>query len=116
MIPPNTPISMTTLCIHTAPELFPDPWAFKPERWLGDSGKKLQKYQYGFGRGARRCLGEQLALAEVVHVVRAVVGYKMELWETGSEDVAFRHDWQVAHAREGSKGIRVLVKGKMLET
>lgn len=111
-IPPNTPISMTTLCIHTSPHLFPDPWAFKPERWLGDSGKKLQKYQYGFGRGARRCLGEQLAMAKVVHVIRAVLGYKLELWETGIDDVEFRHDWQVAHARQGSKGIRVVVKGK----
>ena len=109
VIPSGTPVSMTTLCIHTDEQVFPRPWEFEPERWLGEKGRQLQKYQYGFGRGARRCLGMNLANAELLLCISQVAGYDMELFETGLEDVEFRHDFQVAHPRLDSKGIRVVV-------
>ncbi|KAL9003590.1 MAG: hypothetical protein Q9188_003556 [Gyalolechia gomerana] len=113
-IPSGTPISTTTLCIHTNETVFPNPWTFDPQRWLGEEGKARQKYQYGFGKGARRCLGMELANAEVFLTVARMVmgGYELELFETWEEDVVFRHDFQVAHPWLGSKGVRVLVKGK----
>ena len=33
-IPPGTPISMTSIHIHTNPDIFPSPYNFKPDRWL----------------------------------------------------------------------------------
>lgn len=113
IIPAGTPISTSTLCIHSNEHIFPDPWSFDPERWLGDEGKMRQRYQYGFGKGARRCLGMELANTEVgLTVARVVMGFELELFETGEEDVAFRHDFQVAHSRVGSRGVRVLVREK----
>ena len=106
-IPAGTPVSMTTLCIHTDENIFPDPFEFVPERWLGDEGKSRQKYHYGFGQGARKCLGANLAHAEMLACLSAVAEYDMTLFETDLEDVEFRHDYQVAHPVLGSKGIRV---------
>lgn len=40
-------------------DIFPDPEAFKPERWLNDGkyNDALAKYLVTFGRGTRRCVG-----------------------------------------------------------
>lgn len=57
----------------------------------------------------------ELANVEVFLTVARVVmmeGVELELFETGEEDVAFRHDFQVAHPKLGSKGVRVLVREK----
>lgn len=43
-IPAGTPLSMTTLSVHTDETIFPDPWAFKPERWLRHEGAARRKY------------------------------------------------------------------------
>ena len=37
----------------------------------------------------------------------------MELFETNLSDVEFRHDYQVAYPKLDSKGVRVVVKGKV---
>jgi cytochrome P450 len=36
-------------------KVFPDPFKFDPERWLGN--KELRKYQVAFSKGKRACLG-----------------------------------------------------------
>ena len=113
ILPPGTPMSMTTLCIHTDETVFPDPWTFNPDRWLGPAGKERQKYQFGFGGGSRKCLGIGLASAELTLVIAAVVRYDMRLFETDASDVTFKHDCQVAHPKLDSKGIRAVVVGKI---
>ena len=107
-------MSMTTLCIHTNEVIYPDPWRFDPNRWLGAEGRDRQKYQYGFGRGARRCLGIELAAAELYLAIAALARYDMKLFETDISDVEFRHDFQVAHPKLDSKGIRAIIKGKCM--
>ncbi len=50
------------LLVHHREDLYPDPFAFKPERWLG---QKPGTYEWlPFGGGTRRCLGAALAMAE----------------------------------------------------
>lgn len=60
-IPPRTPISMDLAHLFYNEEIFPDPQMYKPERWLGEPrtkrGEPLDKYWYGFMKGARACLG-----------------------------------------------------------
>ncbi|KAL3463238.1 cytochrome P450 [Aspergillus heterothallicus] len=117
-IPPGTPISITTLAAHTAESVFPDPYVFNPDRWLGDEGKERRKFQMAFSKGGRRCLGIELARAELYLVIAALMrgggggggGVDMELFETDADDVAFLHDYHVAMPRMGSKGVRVLAK------
>lgn len=110
-IPAGTPMSTTTLSAHTAETVFPQPWRFVPERWLGDAGLERRKYQLAFSKGGRKCLGIDLARAELFLVVAALVrAFSMELWETGADDVAFLHDYQVAMPKAGSEGVRVMAQ------
>ncbi|KAK9423441.1 putative cytochrome p450 protein [Seiridium unicorne] len=105
-IPAGTPMSTTTLSAHTAPSVFPDPFVFDPERWLGEKGRKLQKYQMSFGKGSRKCLGIELARAEMYLVTAALVqGFDMNLWKTEASDVAFVHDYHVSMPSIEFKGL-----------
>jgi cytochrome P450 len=57
--------------VHHDPELYPDPFAFKPERFVGVSPGTYTWLPFGGGR--RRCLGASFALQEMKIVLRAVV-------------------------------------------
>ncbi|HWA53528.1 MAG TPA: cytochrome P450 [Solirubrobacterales bacterium] len=65
----DTPIGMSILLVHHREDLYPDPFAFRPERWLG---RKPGTYEWiPFGGGIRRCLGAALAMAEMRVVLEA---------------------------------------------
>ncbi|MCJ1313305.1 hypothetical protein MMC25_006982 [Agyrium rufum] len=110
-IPPGTPISCTTLCVHTNEDIFPEPWAFKPERWAGSEGAGRRKYQMAFSKGERNCIVIHLAHAEMFLALAAMARYNMELFETDERDVRFQHDYHVAYPRLDSKGVRAVVRG-----
>lgn len=61
VIPPGTPVSMTIMDVHFDENIYPDPKAFAPARWLGDAkaqdGNSLDRYFVAFGKGPRLCLG-----------------------------------------------------------
>jgi cytochrome P450 len=57
--------------LHRRPDLYPEPDAFKPERFLG---KRIDPYEWTpFGGGVRRCLGMAFALFEMKVVVATVL-------------------------------------------
>ena len=58
---------------HRDPAYFPDPEAFRPERWLDGLAKRLPKYAYyPFGGGQRVCIGNTFALMEAAIILAAV--------------------------------------------
>jgi cytochrome P450 len=62
VLPAGAGISMSILLLHHREDLYPEPFAFRPERWLGH---RPGNYEWiGFGGGTRRCLGATLAMAE----------------------------------------------------
>jgi cytochrome P450 len=64
-----------------------------------------------FGKGGRKCLGIELARAELYLVTAALVRtFDMTLWQTDESDVAFVHDYQVAMPKLDSKGVRVMAR------
>jgi cytochrome P450 len=70
-VPAGTPLTMSILLIHHREDLYPQPFAFKPERWFG---RKPGTYEWiPFGGGIRRCLGAALAMAEQRVVLDAMV-------------------------------------------
>ncbi len=67
----DTPVAMSILLLHHREDLYPDPYSFRPERWLG--GRKPGTYEWiPFGGGIRRCLGAALAMAEQRVVLTAM--------------------------------------------
>ena len=61
-VPSETPVLMSILLVHHREDLYPDPFSFRPERWVGH---KPGTYEWiPFGGGIRRCLGAALAMAE----------------------------------------------------
>lgn len=66
----GTPITMSILLLHHREDLYPDPFAFRPERWVGH---KPGTYEWiPFGGGIRRCLGASLAMTEQRIVLEAM--------------------------------------------
>jgi cytochrome P450 len=64
----DTPVAMSILLVHHREDVYPDPFAFRPERW---DGVKPGTYEWiPFGGGIRRCLGAALAMAEQRIVLR----------------------------------------------
>jgi len=75
-VPPETPVAMSILLVHHREDLYPQPFEFRPERWLG---RKPGTYEWiPFGGGIRRCLGAALAMAEQ-RVVLAAMARRLDL-------------------------------------
>ncbi|KAL2072092.1 hypothetical protein VTL71DRAFT_11435 [Oculimacula yallundae] len=109
VIPPNTPVSMTTLDILMNESIFPDAKEFVPGRWIGNPG--LERYFVPFGKGSRACAGISLAQAEL-YITLAVVfsRFSFELYETDQSDVQMEHAYLLPYPKWDSKGVRVRVK------
>jgi cytochrome P450 len=70
-VPAGTAVTMSILLVHHRADLYPAPFEFRPERWLG--GRKPGTYEWiPFGGGIRRCLGAALAMAEQRVVLEAM--------------------------------------------
>ena len=55
VVPPGYLVSVSPLCMHMNPEVFEDPYEFRPQRWIDNP--KLARAFLGFSRGTRSCLG-----------------------------------------------------------
>lgn len=70
VIPRGTMVVVNTYCIMHNPDYFPDPFAFKPERWLDEaSSNALRSAFVPFGTGEAMCLGKGMAYLETSLVV-----------------------------------------------
>ncbi|KAF9019751.1 cytochrome P450 [Hymenopellis radicata] len=90
-IPAGTVVAVSPQFVLGAPDIFPDPLAFKPERWMAPDSQKLDKYLIVFSKGPRSCLGINLAWCELylafAHLVRK---FDMQLHKTSKKDMVFR--------------------------
>jgi cytochrome P450 len=70
VVPADTPVAISIVALHHREDVYPDPYAFRPERFVG---RKPGTYTWiPFGGGIRRCLGATLAMAEQRVVLRAI--------------------------------------------
>ncbi|MBS1880033.1 MAG: cytochrome P450 [Actinobacteria bacterium] len=71
-LPAGTDVTPAIWLTHTRGDLYPEPFAFRPERWL--EGKPDSYAWIPFGGGVRRCLGATFAEFEMRIVLRQVLG------------------------------------------
>ncbi|KAL4993160.1 cytochrome P450 [Aspergillus recurvatus] len=117
VIPPNTSVGMTSVLLHHNESNFPNSNKFDPERWLGENGRRLERYNVGFGKGSRLCLGQSHAYG----IMRLVLSQLWRLWaspgarigdeigvlslhNTSSHDVTMNGDFFIA-AYNKSEGV-----------
>lgn len=71
-LPAGARVAPSIHLMHRRPDIYPDPAAFRPERWLG---VRPNPYTFlPFGGGIRRCLGASFAETEMRAVLAAIVG------------------------------------------
>ena len=70
VLPARTPVAISIVALHFREDVYPDPFAFRPARFVD---RKPGTYTWiPFGGGIRRCLGATLAMAEQRVVLRAI--------------------------------------------
>ncbi|PYH75502.1 cytochrome protein [Aspergillus uvarum CBS 121591] len=117
-IPPGTPIGQTHYFILMDPNIFPDPHAFEPERWIraAAAGNRLDRYLVNFSKGSRMCVGLNLAYAELYLVIAALVRrFEMELYETPRSTIELKRDFGTPYPEEGHLKVQVMVTGLITE-
>jgi cytochrome P450 len=120
LIPPGTPVSMTSVLMHHDESIFPNSYEFQPERWIDNPG--LDRYLVSFSKGSRSCIGINLAYAEMYTWLAGVfrrygsedVRFKtdegvLELFETDRSDADMWADRFIPVVKPGSKRVRIRV-------
>lgn len=84
VIPAGTTVEVPIIALHLNPNAFPEPTAFRPERWLplgagqpvaGVPVSPAGRSSYvPFTLGGRACLGQQMAAAEWASVLGVFLG------------------------------------------
>ncbi|HEV2859171.1 MAG TPA: cytochrome P450, partial [Solirubrobacterales bacterium] len=71
VLPAESDVTPAIWLTHTRPDLYPEPYAFRPERFLADAPATYSWVP--FGGGVRRCLGAAFAQFEMSVVLRELV-------------------------------------------
>jgi cytochrome P450 family 135 len=106
-VPADTPVTMSILLLHHREDLYPRPFEFRPERWIG---RRPGTYEWiPFGGGIRRCLGAALAMAEQ-RVVLETMARRLDL---EAEDPAPERALHRNVTMIPSRGARVVVRSRL---
>ncbi|EEA28685.1 hypothetical protein TMatcc_002964 [Talaromyces marneffei ATCC 18224] len=112
-IPPGVAVAMSPYLMHTDTSVYSKPFEFMPERWLDENfNQDMMRNFVPFARGSRRCLGQNLAMAELSLALAVFFrpgGPRLELFESDTSDTNHVHDYVVPLPRLDTKGIRVTV-------
>jgi cytochrome P450 len=102
----GTPIVMSIVLLHHREDLYPDPYAFRPERWIDH---KPGTYEWiPFGGGTRRCLGATLAMAEQRVVLKTMARrLDLEYVDAAPEHAQHRNVTMIP-----ARGARVLIRAR----
>ncbi|EFX01545.1 benzoate 4-monooxygenase cytochrome p450 [Grosmannia clavigera kw1407] len=65
VFPPGTSVGVASFQLHQDEAVFPEATAFRPERWLQPTERMLNSF-FAFGKGGRACIGQNLAMSEML--------------------------------------------------
>jgi cytochrome P450 len=88
-LPVGTTVAPCIYLVHRRPDVYPDPHAFRPERFLE---RPAGTYTWiPFGGGVRRCIGASFALFEMRTVLQTIVArLRLEAAEPKAERISRR--------------------------
>jgi cytochrome P450 family 135 len=105
-VPAEAAVLMSILLVHHREDLYPEPFEFRPERFLG---RKPGTYEWiPFGGGIRRCLGAALAMAEQ-RVVLEAMARRLDL---EADDPAPEHAVHRNVTMIPARGARVVIRSR----
>jgi cytochrome P450 len=105
--PPGVILIANAYLVHHDPDIYPDPYAFRPERFLERAPGTYTWLPFGGGR--RRCLGASFAMLEMKLVLRAVLE-RCELHPVGERpERARRRSITISPSR----GAQVMLRERM---
>jgi cytochrome P450 len=89
-IPAGASVITSQWVLHHDPRFYPEPLAFRPERWQPEAAAQRPKFAYfPFGGGPRVCIGEQFAWMEGI-LVLATLAQRWRLRLVPGHPVALR--------------------------
>lgn len=102
----GTAVFMSQWVNHHEARWFPDPQAFRPERWADPAMKQLPAYAYfPFGGGERLCIGKSFALMEA-QLLLATIAQRYRLDVVADQTIALDPSVTLRPAH----GLQVVVK------
>jgi cytochrome P450 len=104
LLPAGVSINPSIYLLHRRPDLYPEPEAFRPERFLDDPPGTYQWIP--FGGGVRRCLGASFALYEMKIVLQTILDRVALVPQQGREERVTRRAITFAPSR----GARIAVE------
>jgi cytochrome P450 len=112
--PPGVVLVISAYLVHHDPDIYPEPHAFRPERFLESAGGRGPgTYTWlPFGGGRRRCLGASFAMLEMKIVLRAVLERNMLLPVGDRPETARRRSITISPSR----GCEVVLRARPTAT
>ncbi|KAJ2907247.1 hypothetical protein MKZ38_006541 [Zalerion maritima] len=106
-VPEGTTVGMSSWMMHRNPDVFPDPDAFDPARWMGDAQSRavLERNLVSFSKGSRMCLGQNLAMCEMYLTIASVFRRFDDLvsYETTDDDMVYVDCFSAFHPSDAKK-------------
>ncbi len=99
--------------LHHDPDIYPEPFAFRPERFLGEPPGTYTWIPFGGGR--RRCIGASFALLEMKLVLRSVLS-RYELRPAGAQAETTRRRGITFSPSRGSRLVLERLDGGEMQT
>jgi cytochrome P450 len=88
-VPAGALLFLSSVVEHHNPAVYADPYAYRPERWLGGTTPKPWEFM-PFGIGARRCLGAAFADLQARTTLGLIAARGLPVLRTGVIDYGMR--------------------------